>query len=89
MVEVHHDPDHALSDGMQSLFPDQFDALMEQVRQIAAVLGGTIPLPNTAERAGKSGQSHFRDDKKKKKKPQHNNVLVIYMCFLYLLSGLQ
>ncbi len=42
MVEVHHDPDRALSDGMQSLFPDQFDALMVQVRQIAAVLGGTI-----------------------------------------------
>jgi 3-deoxy-7-phosphoheptulonate synthase len=39
MVEVHHDPDRALSDGMQSLFPDQFDALMVQVRQIAAVLG--------------------------------------------------
>jgi len=43
IVEVHHDPDRALSDGMQSLFPDQFDALMAQVRQIAAVLGRTIP----------------------------------------------
>jgi 3-deoxy-7-phosphoheptulonate synthase len=42
IVEVHHDPDRALSDGMQSLFPDQFDALMVQVRQIAAVLGRTI-----------------------------------------------
>src|ERR1019366_2016993 len=31
IVEVHHDPDRALSDGMQSLFPDQFDALMAQV----------------------------------------------------------
>jgi 3-deoxy-7-phosphoheptulonate synthase len=39
IVEVHHDPDRALSDGMQSLFPDQFDALMAQVRQIATVLG--------------------------------------------------
>jgi 3-deoxy-7-phosphoheptulonate synthase len=38
IVEVHHDPDRALSDGMQSLYPDQFDALMVQVRQIAAVL---------------------------------------------------
>ena len=44
MVEVHHDPDRALSDGMQSLFPDQFDALMVQVRQIAAVLGRGVPL---------------------------------------------
>jgi 3-deoxy-7-phosphoheptulonate synthase len=43
IVEVHHDPDKALSDGMQSLYPDQFDALMEQVRQIAAVLGRSIP----------------------------------------------
>jgi 3-deoxy-7-phosphoheptulonate synthase len=46
IVEVHHDPDAALSDGMQSLFPDQFDALMVQVRQIAAVLGRYVPVPN-------------------------------------------
>jgi 3-deoxy-7-phosphoheptulonate synthase len=44
IVEVHHDPDRALSDGMQSLFPDQFDALMTQVRQIAAVLGRSTPV---------------------------------------------
>jgi 3-deoxy-7-phosphoheptulonate synthase len=44
IVEVHNDPDRALSDGMQSLYPDQFDALMGQVRQIAAVLGRTIPM---------------------------------------------
>jgi 3-deoxy-7-phosphoheptulonate synthase len=43
MVEVHHQPDKALSDGMQSLYPDQFDDLMSQVRQIAAVLGRTVP----------------------------------------------
>ena len=43
MVEVHHNPDAALSDGMQSLFPDQFDALMTQVRQIAALLDREIP----------------------------------------------
>ncbi|HZU41670.1 MAG TPA: 3-deoxy-7-phosphoheptulonate synthase, partial [Terriglobales bacterium] len=35
IVEVHNNPDLALSDGMQSLYPDQFDELMEQVRQIA------------------------------------------------------
>jgi 3-deoxy-7-phosphoheptulonate synthase len=46
IVEVHHDPDRALSDGMQSLFPDQFDALMQQVRQIAAVLGRSVPASN-------------------------------------------
>ncbi len=42
MVEVHHDPDKALSDGMQSLYPDQFDELMAQVRQIAPVVGRTV-----------------------------------------------
>jgi len=43
IVEVHNEPDRALSDGMQSLFPDQFDELMTQVRQIAAVVGRTVP----------------------------------------------
>src|SRR2546426_2817772 len=43
MGEVHHDPDKALSDGMQSLYPDQFDELMAQVRQIAPVVGRTVP----------------------------------------------
>jgi 3-deoxy-7-phosphoheptulonate synthase len=43
IVEVHHDPDRALSDGMQSLYPDQFDALMKQVTQIGEVLGRTVP----------------------------------------------
>jgi 3-deoxy-7-phosphoheptulonate synthase len=46
IIEVHHDPDRALSDGMQSLYPDQFDALMVQVRQIGAVLGRTVPVAN-------------------------------------------
>ncbi len=41
IVEVHHQPDKALSDGMQSLYPDQFDELMVQVRQIAPVVGRT------------------------------------------------
>ncbi len=42
IVEVHHQPDKALSDGMQSLYPDQFDDLMAQVRQIAPVVGRTV-----------------------------------------------
>jgi 3-deoxy-7-phosphoheptulonate synthase len=46
MVEVHCDPDRALSDGMQSLYPDQFDDLVAQVRQIAPVVGRSMaPLP--------------------------------------------
>ena len=43
IVEVHHDPDRALSDGAQSLYPDQFDVLMSEVRQIAAVVNRTTP----------------------------------------------
>src|SRR3982750_3647632 len=42
LVEVHCDPDRALSDGMQSLYPEQFDDLMTQVRQIAPVVGRTV-----------------------------------------------
>jgi 3-deoxy-7-phosphoheptulonate synthase len=38
LVEVHHDPDKALSDGMQSILPEEFAELTEEVRQIAAVL---------------------------------------------------
>ena len=43
IVEVHHQPDQALSDGIQSLYPEQFDDLMAQVRLIAPVVGRTVP----------------------------------------------
>ena len=39
IVEVHHDPDKALSDGAQSLYPDQFTELVRQIRTIAEVVG--------------------------------------------------
>jgi 3-deoxy-7-phosphoheptulonate synthase len=42
IVEVHHDPDRALSDGAQSLRPDQFQLLMSQLRIIAPAVGRTI-----------------------------------------------
>jgi 3-deoxy-7-phosphoheptulonate synthase len=42
MVEVHHDPDHALSDGAQSLYPDQFAQMMKELRIIAQVINRTI-----------------------------------------------
>jgi 3-deoxy-7-phosphoheptulonate synthase len=42
IVEVHCDPDHALSDGAQSLFPDQFEELVREVRQIGEVVGRTL-----------------------------------------------
>jgi 3-deoxy-7-phosphoheptulonate synthase len=42
LMEVHHDPDHALSDGAQSMFPGQFAELMVQLRAIATAVGRTI-----------------------------------------------
>ncbi len=42
IIEVHHDPDRALSDGAQSLFPDQFAELMGQLRLIATAVGRSI-----------------------------------------------
>jgi 3-deoxy-7-phosphoheptulonate synthase len=42
MIEVHHDPDKALSDGPQALLPYQFEDLMKQVKLIANVIGRTM-----------------------------------------------
>ncbi len=43
IVEVHHAPDKALSDGAQSIYPEQFVELMQQSTQIAAILGRNVP----------------------------------------------
>jgi 3-deoxy-7-phosphoheptulonate synthase len=37
MIEVHNDPENALSDGQQSLTPDQFDVLMSKVKAVAKI----------------------------------------------------
>ena len=42
LMEVHHDPDHALSDGAQSMYPEQYAELMTQLKIIAAAVGRTI-----------------------------------------------
>ena len=42
LMEVHHDPDHALSDGAQSLYPEQYSELMKSLRIIAPAVGRTI-----------------------------------------------
>jgi 3-deoxy-7-phosphoheptulonate synthase len=39
MIEVHHDPDRALSDGPQSITPEMFETLVRELRQIAPVIG--------------------------------------------------
>jgi 3-deoxy-7-phosphoheptulonate synthase len=42
MIEVHNDPENALSDGQQSLTPDQFDKLMDKVKAVAKMEGREI-----------------------------------------------
>ena len=43
LVEVHHEPDKALSDGPQSIYPDQFERMMHDIEQIAPVVERTLP----------------------------------------------
>jgi len=43
LVEVHHQPDKALSDGPQSIYPGQFASMMDEIEQIAPVVGRTLP----------------------------------------------
>ena len=50
LIEVHRDPDHALSDGAQSLHPPQFDRLMAELRIIAPAIGRGICLEPVAKR---------------------------------------
>src|SRR6202023_1878898 len=42
LIEVHNDPDHALSDGAQSLDPGQFERLMGELRIIAPAIGRRV-----------------------------------------------
>lgn len=43
LIEVHVHPDEALSDGAQSLYPEQFELLMGELRGVAAAIGRRIP----------------------------------------------
>src|SRR5438270_918279 len=45
IVEVHPNPEQALSDGAQTLFPDQFAQLMREIRVIAEVIGRRVAEP--------------------------------------------
>ena len=42
LIEVHPDPERALSDGVQSLYPDQFAQLMKEIRAIAPAVDRTV-----------------------------------------------
>jgi 3-deoxy-7-phosphoheptulonate synthase len=50
LIEVHCDPDHARSDGAQSLFPAQFERLMAELRVIAPAIGRSICVEPVARR---------------------------------------
>jgi 3-deoxy-7-phosphoheptulonate synthase len=50
IMEVHNDPDRAMSDGAQSLYPNQFDRLMAELRIIAPAIGRSICLEPMARR---------------------------------------
>jgi 3-deoxy-7-phosphoheptulonate synthase len=43
LVEMHPEPDRALSDGAQSLYPDQFASLMDELRRVASAIGRSLP----------------------------------------------
>jgi 3-deoxy-7-phosphoheptulonate synthase len=51
LIEVHNAPDKALSDGAQSLYPEQFQRLMDEIRIIATALGRSVTSP--VERAAR------------------------------------
>jgi 3-deoxy-7-phosphoheptulonate synthase len=50
LIEVHCDPDHARSDGAQSLFPADFDRLMGELRVIAPAIGRTMCVETLVRR---------------------------------------
>ena len=50
LIEVHCDPDHARSDGAQSLFPAQFERLMAEIRIIAPAIGRSVCVEPVARR---------------------------------------
>ena len=50
IIEVHIDPDRALSDGAQTMFPSQFDRLMAELRIIAPAIGRSICVEPVARR---------------------------------------
>lgn len=50
IIEVHCDPDHAKSDGAQSMFPAQFERLMAELRIIAPAIGRSICVEEVARR---------------------------------------
>ena len=55
IIEVHPDPDHALSDGAQSMFPQQFAQVMAELRIIAPAIGRSICVESVPRRSWGAG----------------------------------
>jgi 3-deoxy-7-phosphoheptulonate synthase len=55
MVEVHHQPDKALSDGAQSMYPEQFIELMDEISLIAAAIRRSVPRGITVAEPAPAG----------------------------------
>jgi 3-deoxy-7-phosphoheptulonate synthase len=62
MIEVHNDPDNALSDGPQSLFPEQFGELMRDIYVIAPVVGKQLDFGYLDKAKAVRRLSAVRDD---------------------------
>ena len=60
IVEVHPQPDRALSDGAQSLYPSQFEELVGALRTIAAAIGRSVPSLDTAAPAAAASGANGR-----------------------------
>ena len=67
IVEVHHQPENALSDGPQSIYPAQFARMMDEVEQIAPVIGRSLPRGIHVGDANKYGERIGRYDSSKAK----------------------
>jgi 3-deoxy-7-phosphoheptulonate synthase len=56
MIEVHHQPDKALSDGAQSVYPHQFAEMMDEISQIAAAVHRSLPRGITVAEPTSAGK---------------------------------
>ncbi len=57
LIEVHHEPENALSDGPQSLLPEQFFTLMEELKTIAWAIGRRIGLLEAPQKIVQQGMN--------------------------------
>jgi 3-deoxy-7-phosphoheptulonate synthase len=46
-MEVHYKPEEALCDGDQSLYPEEFEKLMQELKMLAPALGRSLPFRKT------------------------------------------